>query len=801
MLPASEKLVEAVGEENLRRAGVISHQRDGQLHLDALPWVPEWLDVSGPGRADRAAIGRVPVGLRASREEIPADPEFRTATGYPFYRSHGQKAAVRAALTMDQGSTLIACLPTGSGKTEIALTLAKQGGNRTTVIVVPTVALALDLQARIRRTYYSHLKNADSVPVAWTNQTGPEERERLAGALQTGRLPILVTSPESLTDRLRAPFLEAAGKGRIHALVIDEAHLVTQWGRSFRPDFRDLIELRRAAIIKAKESGDQGRAEMRTLLLSATLGAEEVLDLTDHFSEKRENVSLVAANQLRPEIETFVAPKTSQERRQEFVVEALLNLPRPAILYVTRPDDAEEWARRLRDVGFRRVSTVTGRTAGALKQDVLDGLRTERQKLSKYDLVVATSAFGLGIDNDEIRTVIHACLPETVDRWYQEIGRAGRDGHAAVGLLVPALGDEEAAKSNRLTILTPGTAQKRWNRLYEKMETRKDSQGLPTRQFINLQAVTKGVARGSYNVRWNTQIAQGCSEMTGADGKSLLPFRPVSLGEARELELLGSDHDERTWSAFDAWIEIGESGVNHLLTSETFWKAGWEKWRKSAMEGELSSFKRVESICNGATEICTLLHDEYAPSEEVRHVYSYAANGLELVDKCGQCPSCRLAKVAQHPVAYEGPWWWKTSLQNSEKLRELFGIYGKNSILIVTFDSASNEIDRIAELVDSLWTEGCVRYFVGLPNDCPQRPGGFYDSNSLNPSEIAPLSAFILPDLERFSLVEWAYPSTRLISPNDAGIQQIFCIDATLRHGLEGQPTISLSNLVELLHA
>ena len=92
-------------------------------------------------------------------------------------------------------------------------------------------------------------------------------------------------------------------------------------------------------------------------------------------------------------------------------------------------------------MGYRRLTQVTGQSGTNERRDALAGLRSDGGGPSRYDLVVATSAFGLGIDYQHIRCVLHACIPETVNRWYQEVGRSGRDQHASVALLCPARSD------------------------------------------------------------------------------------------------------------------------------------------------------------------------------------------------------------------------------------------------------------------------------------------------------------------------------------------------------------------------
>ena len=111
-------------------------------------------------------------------------------------------------------------------------------------------------------------------------------------------------------------------------------------------------------------------------------------------------------------------------------MEALRHVPRPAVLYVTKVNDAEEWHRRLLDTGFVRVRMLHGKTGREQRERIVDEWRN-----GEVDIVVGTSAFGLGIDYPHARSVLHACVPETLDRFYQEVGRGGRDGRASLSLI------------------------------------------------------------------------------------------------------------------------------------------------------------------------------------------------------------------------------------------------------------------------------------------------------------------------------------------------------------------------------
>ena len=155
------------------------------------------------------------------------------------------------------------------------------------------------------------------------------------------------------------------------------------------------------------------------------------------------------------------------------VLESIHHLPRPLILYTTRVEDADRWHDRLVAEGYRRVAKVTGATRGERRREVILGLRGEvvddGERRTTIDIVVATSAYGLGVDQNDVRAIIHACLPESIDRFYQEVGRGGRDGRPAVSLLLWTPADENTAQGLALTtVIGVDKASKRWEAMWTR---------------------------------------------------------------------------------------------------------------------------------------------------------------------------------------------------------------------------------------------------------------------------------------------------------------------------------------------
>lgn len=447
-------LTGSLSESEWGRLGVSAVQVPGGYVVRAHPWRPLWLADVGAQGVDGAAAGEA---LRRPDTSMPGDP-FLASFHHDLYRSPGQQSAVRAALTAPPGSTLLICLPTGDGKSFVFQVISRlgfgDGDPGVTVVITPTVALALDHERAARELGFREPR------LAYRGGDASGENDPLIEGIASGTQRLCFASPEAVCGPLRPALLQAARSGLLTALVVDEAHLIDTWGANFRSDFQVLAGVRRTLLAEAR-----GRLP-RTILLSATLTRESIFTLRTLFSADRNGAEFAVhvAAYLRPEIEYWAAPVCSEGERQERVLEAVFHLPRPAILYVTERADAEAWWRRLRDKGFRRLAHMTGDSSPQDRQEVVDGWRA-----GTIDLVVGTSAFGLGIDNAHVRSVIHACVPENLDRFYQEVGRGGRDGRASISLIVPTEEDIRVARGlNSPRQITVDRGLERWRAMFNQ---------------------------------------------------------------------------------------------------------------------------------------------------------------------------------------------------------------------------------------------------------------------------------------------------------------------------------------------
>jgi ATP-dependent DNA helicase RecQ len=457
----------------------------GAQRVTADAWHPP---VAGPdeataedarsGKAAAEDLRQVYLGAEAHTgrraRACPADPFWQAALGYPTYLSVSQRQAARTVAFAPPGSTVIVCLPTGNGKTAVvqAPALLRSYDAGVSVVVVPTVVLALDMERGTRALLRGRGIDIDANQrFAYTGGMPDETKRTIREDIRAGRQRLLFTSPEALMSGLSRAVTEAAEAGLLRFLVIDEAHLVEQWGNEFRPEFQLLAGLRETLLAAAPP----GRAPV-TVAMSATLTDRHVATLASLFGAHGKT-ALVWASALRREPAYYVGHLADPSARTQAVLEAVARLPRPLILYASKRQDADNWISLLRTHGFRRVAEVTGDSTDARRQEAVEGWRGESAwgdpMQTTFDIIVGTSAFGLGVDMADVRSIVHACVPETIDRYYQEVGRSGRDGHPSVSYLAWCPTDEPVARNlNEVTVISSDRGWERWQRMQQAAMTR-----------------------------------------------------------------------------------------------------------------------------------------------------------------------------------------------------------------------------------------------------------------------------------------------------------------------------------------
>ena len=386
-------------------------------YVSVIPRKPDWLT---PGTYIDEVYALKPKNEPELSAPSPGDALLTLNSHYASYKSFEQKLAVRTALELPAGETLLISQPTGGGKSLVTQMVAGLSGGLT-LVIVPTVALALD-------QFHAAKANmaGEHVICCYRGEQSEAERRDILRSLESKTACLLFSSPEAIfkNTRLHALLEKAAAEGYLKNIVIDEAHVVPDWGVFFRPDFQIF------SITHRKWRALSG-GQIRTYLLSATLSEDVVGALFSLFGEEGHNVQL-RCDALRQEPRFYFRAAKSKQEQDAKTLEAIRLLPKPMVVYVLEPREARDLQTQLTGLGFKNIPVFSGDTGDKARDGILRGWKAQ-----EYDLVIATSAFGIGVDKPDVRTILHACVPENLSRFYQEVGRAGRDGLPSLSVFLP----------------------------------------------------------------------------------------------------------------------------------------------------------------------------------------------------------------------------------------------------------------------------------------------------------------------------------------------------------------------------
>jgi len=323
---------------------------------------------------------------------------LRGVFGYTSFRP-GQREIIEALLG---GRDCVGVMPTGAGKSLTYQIPARILGG-TTLVVSPLIALMKDQvdamnEVGLRATYLS-------------STLEPDERQRRVRALAAGEYEICYAAPEGI----EASVGRVLGGLDLRLIAVDEAHCISHWGHDFRPAYRNL-------------SGLRARFGAPVLALTATATQEVIRDIAGQLGMS--DPLVVRGSFFRPNLSLHAVKKGDGPPARESIVRFVrAHRGESGIVYALSRKSVEDVADDLRRSGVRAAAYHAGLDAET-RTRVQDAFQA-----GAVDVVVATVAFGMGIDKPDIRFVVHRDLPRSVEAWYQEIGRAGRDGLPSTCLL------------------------------------------------------------------------------------------------------------------------------------------------------------------------------------------------------------------------------------------------------------------------------------------------------------------------------------------------------------------------------
>jgi DNA topoisomerase-3 len=414
---------------------------------------------------------------RAAREPVPAErlgELLATRFGFASFRPHQEAVCQRLVA----GDDVLLVMPTGAGKS-LCYQLPGIARGGCTLVISPLIALMEDQVAHLRATGL----RAERI------HSGRDrvESNQVMRAYQAGELDFLFVAPERLAI---ASFAQRLAEHRPDLIAVDEAHCISQWGHDFRPDYRMLRDrlppLRPAPVIALTATA----TPLVQRDIAEQLGIQRAARIIGGF--RRQNIAIELV-ELRPALRDVAARQFLHDPQR-----------RPAIVYAPTRRKTEELAALL------GRSFPTGVYHAGLSATARDRVQADFLA-GKLEVIVATIAFGMGIDKADVRSVVHTALPGSVEAYYQEIGRAGRDGGPSRALLLFSWADRKTHEFFlERDYPDPGVLARVFRGLSEKPEPREQ---LPRRLRMDSDELEKALEKlwihGGAQLDADDRVARG----------------------------------------------------------------------------------------------------------------------------------------------------------------------------------------------------------------------------------------------------------------------------------------------------
>lgn len=564
--------------------------------------------------------------------------EQLTGDEYKYFKSLEQKLCVHGALNTPLGYTALISMPTGGGKSLITQVLGyeKKG---LSIVIVPTVSLAIDQERAARK----------NIKVARENEIfcyygGINNFSEIKNAIEKHEIRLLFISPEALikNESFNQLISEVNASRYLQNIIVDEAHIVVAWGDFFRVDYQCLSPWRNDLL--------KINPELRTYLLSATYRDETVTSLKQLFSNGDDWLE-IRCDSLRKEPHFACIKASGYKDKQRKVLELVNLLPHPMILYVNAPYEALKWKNYLEMHGYGNVRTFTGETKSDQRIELIDDWVN-----NKYDLMIATSAFGVGVDKTDVRTVIHLYMPESPDTYYQELGRGGRDGLPCLSVMCIEDDDIINAYNHVGKVLTTDKFWGRWWSMYRNPDNQWQSGSIAVMASTkpNYNKINYFEEGNDTDEKWNINVL-------------------LLLNRKKQIQIVGLDLDSENRYIFTVKV------LNDQITQDTAeTKALFARLRDEESAKSLNAFSILRRAVERSEKICW--------SEMFYETYP-------LVSEC--CPGCNchvyrnISEQNRFPLVVDvrGP---EKCL--SEEMKVFFG--DTNEAVEITDDSISELIAK-----------------------------------------------------------------------------------------------------------
>ncbi len=552
---------------------------------------------------------------------------------------HGQQQVIETLLA---GRSSAAIFPTGSGKS-LCYQLPALELPHLTLVISPLLALMKD--------QLDFLKAKGIAAASIDSSQSYDESRDIMRAVKQGDIKILMISVERLKNERFRQFI---GSVPVSLLVVDEAHCISEWGHNFRPDYLKLPLYCQQLNIA------------QVLLLTATATEPVIKDMSAKFNIAPSDI--VITGFYRPNLDLTVLPCHESDKLQQ-LHQLLQQAPTQAsIVYVTLQQTAETVAKALIQAGVNASAYHAGMDSG-IRQDI-----QSRFMQGQLDCIVATIAFGMGVDKADIRAVIHYDLPKSIENYSQEIGRAGRDGQLSRCLVLAnrqglnvlenfVYGDTPDVEAISAVIkeIAEQGAQGQWEVMMTRLSRDTNVRQLPLKTllvYLELQGVIEPKYSYFADYRFKTLI-------------SVEAIMSNFSGERRAFveALFSASPKSRTWHTvdFDALWQINQSIRARAVTAlDYFADKGWIVLESKQMTEVYQVHQLARCQGSEAEHLAQQLHQLFITKEmaEIKRVHAlldlfatsrclsqrlahYFAD-VKAPQHCGHCSVCR-GEIAQLP--------------------------------------------------------------------------------------------------------------------------------------------------------